>query len=171
MTIMAIALCISMVADLKLLQARVPEPPSLDALYSESVISPGVAELKTFLDDIFRSGCNKYRFMSLNFLGPDPKRWASEQFLWYYLETMKGEKAVDSQKRSNWNSVTRALVGRFDETSRLPHLHLTIDNHHIYFVLNRPTHLEIEVVFSCDASLYTDDRPWHSLISSLEIPP
>jgi hypothetical protein len=164
--------CLARVVDLEFLQAGVVKGPSrkigLNTLYSESIISPVIDDVKRFFAEMFRNKCTTSRYISLNFLGYDVKHWVSEQFLWYYLEVIKGIDAVDITRRPNWESVTTTRDKRYDKTNSLWHHHLTIDAHHIYFVWDRPEDLVINVVFSCDETLFTNDLPWADLRASCQ---
>jgi hypothetical protein len=164
--------CLARVVDLQFLQVNVRPKVAynieLDTLYSESIISPGLDVVKGFFADVFGKKCTIPLYMELNFLGWDVKICVGEQFLWYYLQEIKRQDAVDGEYLTNWKSVKCIFKERYDRTNSLLHNSLFVDGHHIYFVSNLQTDRIIEVVFSCDERLFTEDRPWADLKASCQ---
>ncbi len=106
-------------------------------------------------------------YIHLRFTGYSVRHCVVEKFIWYYLVNIEGIDAVDHMGHTQWNLVYFKIKRRLDTTNMLEHFHLEIGNRHIYFVCD-PENEAINVVFSCDAKLFTDDLPWADLKASCQ---
>ncbi len=96
--------------------------------------------------------------MTLNFIGNTVVDCISVLFLWYYQSVIKSEKILDSRGDWTWKTVKNTT----EEKQR--HFKLVLDDKTVYVAWNRPENLVIQIVFSCDESLFTSTDDWAVLV-------
>ncbi len=140
------------------------EDTELDSSYKEYIKSPDLSVTKLYFRDVYETRSNIYRYISLAFVGSDVSKCIAQPFLWYYLDQIKHVAALDSDGLSNWKAVTATFHNKYDNTNKLWHTWLVIDEFSVYFAWDRPENLVINVIFSCDRDLYESILPWADLV-------